>query len=247
MEQPSECNAYPQRALVVGAQAVSLLGVASLLRDLKLAESCRLASTLEEALTEVAEFQPGLIVLDGSNPRNWTSRLRELLLQEYPHIPLLVTSSQCEAVAALHLISSGVRGYFSKCLPLDEFAVAVRTVAEGGVYVPQSLRGSRVFRSVFDGDRTYIDQMRALSPREAEVFTCLAQAMSTAECAEALGISVKTVETHRVHLKEKLGFLLAEDLVDFAREWAAAQTLLSNLPDSFGCTKSPATTLGPVA
>ena len=183
------------------------------------------AEEVDEAIIALSGFHPTLVLLDFSDPKSNASALAAELLSADPDLEILIISDHGDALHALAALRAGARGFFVKSQPLAELDHAIRVVGAGEIYIPERLRRSRVFRSLLESDPTCMEQMAALSRREADVFDCLAKGMTTMQASEALQVSVKTIETHRIHLKEKLGFNLAEDLVEFAKEWVAAEGL----------------------
>lgn len=101
----------------------------------------------------------------------------------------------------------------------------MRQVLEGRIFVSPRLNEKLIFkavRSLESGSASPIDQ---LSDRELEVLELLGRRHSTKSVAELLNLSVKTIETHRAHIKEKLGFKEANDMIRFASDWVSQQEL----------------------
>jgi DNA-binding NarL/FixJ family response regulator len=119
-------------------------------------------------------------------------------------------------------LSAGARGYVMKHEPPSVLLDAVRTVLEGRVAVSESLR-ERMLESMVGGRREG-DPVSRLSDRELEVFRQIGKGCGSAEIAEALGLSVKTVNAYRDHIKNKLNLTTASDLRKYAVEWTAGTT-----------------------
>ncbi|MFZ4767916.1 MAG: response regulator transcription factor, partial [Roseimicrobium sp.] len=102
---------------------------------------------------------------------------------------------------------------------LEHVVEALRRVLEGGHYLTPALNQRLVIRSVPGSpDATTVSAVNKLSEREKEVMSMLGKGMSTREIANIFGLSVKTIETHRLHIKEKLGMHDSVELVRFAIE-----------------------------
>jgi DNA-binding NarL/FixJ family response regulator len=101
---------------------------------------------------------------------------------------------------------------------LEHIAPAIRKVAAGDIYVTPRFRDRLVFQAIqsLEGMGSPVDP---LSDRELEVLRFLGKGLGTRDIARTLHLSVKTIETHRAHIKEKLGFKEAAEMIRFAIDW----------------------------
>jgi DNA-binding NarL/FixJ family response regulator len=143
---------------------------------------------------------------------------------EQPALAFLVLSMHDETYFALRALRAGARGYVMKAEAPSEILAALRKIRKGELYVSPRLGDRLIFRaiqSLEEGMGTLVDRF---SDRELEVFQLLGKGLGTREIAETLHLSAKTVETHRAHLKEKLGCKGANEVVRFAIDWVTKET-----------------------
>lgn len=171
------------------------------------------ASSAEEAFEVSADLDYDLAVVDlslpGTNGLELIKRLRSL----DPDVKVLVVSAHDEALYAERAIRAGARGYLMKNETARQFVTAVRTVLDGELYVSESLR-SRLLENRFAHASEPTPAISRLTDRQLEVFEHFGRGLSTREVAEAMGIGLKTVESHRANMKGKLG---VETAAEFAR------------------------------
>lgn len=137
-------------------------------------------------------------------------------------LPVLIFSMHDEAVFAPRAIRCGASGYVTKLEPTEVVLEALRQVLAGRMWVSQVV-SDRLLRSLAarsgSTPRSPESPMEVLTDRELEVFGLFGSGLGTKEIAVRLGLSAKTVETHRAHLKEKLGFERSSELLVAAARW----------------------------
>jgi two-component system, NarL family, response regulator NreC len=159
--------------------------------------------------------QPDVIVMDLNLPGiDGVSAMRELL-QRAPQSKVLMLSMYTDEIHAARALAAGASGYAMKTQSPDDLIEGVRTVARGERYLPRSLSPALldVHRRAAARDG---GPLACLSPREREIFGLLVRGLSNRSIAQQLCISVKTVETHRTHIHEKLGVHSIAQLIHFA-------------------------------
>ncbi|MBB6671763.1 response regulator transcription factor [Cohnella nanjingensis] len=206
------------RILVVDDHAVVRSGL-QLLLDGKMGMTVvGEAADGDEALARAAELLPDVVLMDLSMPHGKdgltaTAELKKLL----PDAAVLVLTMHDDEGYLFRAIQAGASGYILKSAPHEELLSAIRHIAEGQAY----LSPAATKRLMSD----YLDKMRggelvgtyeSLSEREKEILAKVAQGYANREIAEQLFISVKTVETHKSNLMEKLNLRTRPDLVKFA-------------------------------
>jgi len=119
-----------------------------------------------------------------------------------------------ESVYAFRALRAGAAGYIMKAEATEKLLTAVRQVLEGGVYLIDRMQKRVLGR--MGGQAEVAQPLDELSDRELEVLRLMGQALSTRQIAQELHLSVKTIESHRAHLKEKLQLKTGADLIQYA-------------------------------
>ncbi len=174
------------------------------------------AKTLEELQETLRQVEPDLLVLDVYLQNRCVFDPLRQYLRTHLHVRTLVISGHEQDFYTQYSRKIGAQGFISKSEPLDEFKKAFVRVARGE---ESWCRESRSGEDRSDRIDHYAERLRALTIREMEVFRLIGKWRNTEEIAGELGISSKTVEIHRIHIKQKLGFNAAGDLLHFAVEW----------------------------
>ena len=184
---------------------------------------CGTCGTAEEALTAVGKLRPDIVVTDWNLPGKSGLELLKDLTALHPGLAVLVLSMHDEEIYAERCLHAGARGYVMKNEGPEKLVAGIRSVLAGGIHV--SARTSARIVASFSGQRTRekASPLGGLTDREFEVFQWIGGGLSTQAIADRLHISVKTIETHRIHLKRKLGLATAAELVAYAARWVAAK------------------------
>ncbi len=209
------------RVLIVDDHPIFRQGIGQLLRNVPGVTICGEAENAQGALDAVRRLRPEVLLLDVSMPGTNGIELIKLLLAEQPRLRILVLSMYEESLYALRALRAGAKGYVMKQQAMEQVLAALRKVISGGVYVSPAFAERLVFKAIQGSDGDLGSPVEKLSDRELEVLQLFGRGKSTREVAETLHLSVKTIETHRAHIKEKLGFKRADEMVRFALEWAA--------------------------
>ena len=202
------------RVLLVDDHALVRAGMKSLLRDIEGVEVVGEAADGAEALALAERERPDAVLLDiamkGMNGLDTAQRLREL----HPGIKVLILSMHSSEEYVLQALRAGAVAYLIKDSATAELELALRSVMRGETYLSPAIS-----RQVVEG---YVQRMGAgaaddpLTPRQREVLKRIAEGRSTKEIAFELGLSVKTVETHRAQVMERLGIREVAGLVRYA-------------------------------
>jgi len=138
-------------------------------------------------------------------------------------LPILVLSMHDEALYAERVLRAGARGYIMKQEGTDKLVSAIRTVLRGDIYVSEKMASRMLGKLVGGSGDAGSSPLQRLSDRELEVFELLGHGQSTREVAERLCVSIKTIESHREHIKEKLQLKNANELVQHATQWVMTE------------------------
>ena len=173
------------------------------------------AGTAREAIFEARSTKPDVILLDVVMPEQSGLEAIPTLLHEHPEVKILVLSMQDDPQYVREAFAAGASGYVLKEAADTEVVAAVREVAAGGRYVNPEL-GARLVAA--DAEAAKRADEDPLSDREREVLRLLALGHTNQEIAKQLYISVRTAETHRAHIMQKLRLQTRADLVAYALE-----------------------------
>jgi DNA-binding NarL/FixJ family response regulator len=177
------------------------------------------AANGEEVLPKARELKPDVVVMDLCMPKLNGLQATERLQAACPEIKVVALTANEDESYLCQLCKAGAVGYVLKRSAGEELVAAINTVAQGGVHFEPSLAGKALARQLGGGRG---DQGAAeLSEREKEVLISLAWGYSNKEIAGQLTLSVKTVETYKVRIGEKLGLRSRTEMVQYAlrRGW----------------------------
>ncbi len=169
------------------------------------------------ALLRVArESKPDLIVVDATLARDSSLSAIEELRADVPQCSVLVFSGRDEARAVRRALRAGAVGYLLKSGSNDEILGAARLIASGKSYLSPNI-SDHLVNAILEEDESE-NALSGLTRREREVLRLVAEGYSSREIAGNLGVSAKTIETHRSRLMSKLGIHKTSKLVRFAFE-----------------------------
>jgi DNA-binding NarL/FixJ family response regulator len=166
-------------------------------------------------IEQVAAARPDVVLLDVTMPGAAFVTLLRNLKRNYPHIALLVLSVHPEDQYAVRAFRAGASGYLSKERSPELLIAAIRRVAQGGRYVPESVAEQLVARLGSNGGA---ERHEALSDREYEVLCLFGAGKTIKQIAADLGLSPKTVSTFRARILQKMGLRTTAELVRYAVE-----------------------------
>ena len=186
-------------------------------RDL---EVCGEAADMTEALRLVADTQPDLAVVDISLKTGNGIDLIKRIKDRSDRVRMLVWSMHSESLYAERALRAGALGYVNKDQATDKIIEAIRRVLEGKVYLSDAMAEKMLHRAVGGGQKEVTrSPLDVLADRELEVFRLIGEGVKTAEIAERLHLSVKTVETYRDRIRQKLDLRDGTELVRHAVQW----------------------------
>lgn len=214
-----------RRVLIVDDHPIVRQGLRSLIDQEDDLHVCGEAGSAGEALKALTPMKPDLLLVDismkGPDGLELTKSVRAL----HPDLPILIVSMHDESLYAERVLRAGANGYIMKEEVAQNVVKATRKVLSGDIYISDRMR-QKVLRGVA-GQRSNnaASSIERLSDRELEVFRLIGQGLGTRQIAEDLHLSVKTIETYRAHIKEKLGLNNATELVRQAVQWVEQQTI----------------------
>jgi DNA-binding NarL/FixJ family response regulator len=171
------------------------------------------------ALDLIEKTKPALAIVDLTLKQSHGLELIKDIRSRFPDLATLVVSMHDELLHAERVIRAGARGYITKQEATDKIMIAIRTVLGGNVYMSEKMAsriatgavGSRKGANTLPVDR--------LSDRELRVFELLGQGHNTRQIADDLHLDMRTIETYRARIKEKLDLKDANELLQYAIRW----------------------------
>ena len=172
------------------------------------------ATNGREAVDLVGALRPDIILMDVSMPMMNGLEAADLIRRKYPRTGVLVLSIYDNPEYVRGVVQSGARGYILKDISAAEMITAITSVANGGYYFSSAIGPTLVG----GGQSAPVEDPYGLTERERQVLTAIAMGQPNKEVAKNLGISVRTVESHRLNLREKVGCKNAAQLYRVAQE-----------------------------
>ena len=211
------------RVLIVDDHPIIRRGLTQFLVDTPDIEVCGGAESVVDALQQVEATRPDLVLVDITLRDSHGVELIQLL-KDGPHtVKMLVWSMFDEKLYAERVLRAGASGYINKQEPMKKVLEAMRQVLRGDVYLspPMTIAVLRHVGKVVTLDE---NPVHGLTNRELEVFEMLGKGMTTKQIAGELGLSCKTVETHREKIKTRLNICNATQLTQRAVQWVLERT-----------------------
>jgi len=212
-------DANKKKILIVEDHPIVRRGFASLINHEPDLLVCGDAEDVHGALEAIDRCQPDLVLIDIFLKDSSGIDLIKTLQERCKGLPVLVVSMHEESLYADRVIRAGAMGYVMKREAEQTIVTAIRRILEGRVYLSDRMQ-ERVLLS-YSGRRTEAARspLEALSDRELEIFERLGHGQSIRKIAEDLHLSVKTVDAHRAHIKEKLALESSTEVLQHAVRW----------------------------
>jgi DNA-binding NarL/FixJ family response regulator len=172
-----------------------------------------------KAFEAVGSVKPNILVVDISLKSGSGLELIKNVKATYPHLPTLVLSMHDELLYAERALRAGARGYIMKQEAIDKVLVAIRRVLAGELFLSEQMNRRMLHQFVGGPPQLPQSPVERLSDRELEVFRLIGSGRTTRQMADELHLSVKTVETHRAHIMDKMKIATANELALRAFQW----------------------------
>jgi len=213
-----------KRIFMVDDHPVMRLGLCQLIQAEPDLEVCGEANTAKEAMDYFQENSADLAILDIALPDKDGVELLKDLRAMQEDLTALIVSMHDENLYAERVLRAGAKGYIMKQEAPGSLIQAIRTALSGGVFVSPNV-AARIVQNYATSGGAPQSPVGRLTDRELEVFRLIGQGFSSREIAGKLNISVRTVDAHRAHIKEKLGLRDATELMHRAVNWVATGKL----------------------
>ncbi|MDF2377988.1 MAG: response regulator transcription factor [Verrucomicrobiales bacterium] len=208
--------------VIVDDHPVMRMGLIQLLTSTGEFEVCGEAGSAREGSELLENLEHvDLVIVDMALPdKNGIEFIKDLKAMDET-IKCLVVSSHDENVYAERVLRAGARGYVMKNQAPKLLVDAVRQVVNGGVFVCEDMMAKMMASIAGLGSRSSVS---ALTDRELEIFRMIGEGKTTREIAGILNINIRTVDTHRTHIKDKMGLRDAAEVTYRAIQWAESQS-----------------------
>ncbi len=183
---------------------------------------CGEAEDSAGAISGIEKTRPDVVLVDISLKNESGLELVKNLESQFPLVALIVLSMHDEVLYAERALRAGARGYVKKRESTKSVLASIRRVLEGGVYVSERVVNSMARRFSSSSKAAESSPVERLSDRELEIFRLLGQGRTTAQIAEDLHLSLKTVQAYCARAKEKFGVSSLGELLRAAIRWEDA-------------------------
>jgi len=210
------------KVLVIDDHPIIRMGLMELIDREPDMISCGQASDAAEALEAIEHLQPDVAIVDLKLKDSSGLELIKDIRVRFPTLLMLVLSMSDESLYAERVLHAGARGYVMKEIAADDVIDAIRRVLAGEVYLSKRM-SAKLLSKMVGGRNVPASPLETLSDRELQVFELIGQGQGTRNIAETLCLSIKTIETYRAHIKEKLHLANAAELVQRAVQWVQSK------------------------
>jgi DNA-binding NarL/FixJ family response regulator len=213
-----------KRVLIVDDHPIVRQGLKGLISQAPDLVVCGEAETIFDALKAIEQLKPDVAVVDISlnKGESGVDLIKDIRIR-YPDLPVLTLSMYDEAIYAERVLRAGGRGYVTKDEAAEHVLQAIRQVLKGQIFLSERMSAKMLSKLV--GGRTEAAGLSVdrLSDRELQIFELIGRGMSTRMIAETLHLSIKTIESHRANIKEKLQVDNTTELLQQAIHWLQSQ------------------------
>jgi DNA-binding NarL/FixJ family response regulator len=177
---------------------------------------CGEAETRDALQAALDDPHPDVLICDISSKSGDGIDLVRYARAHHPQLRILVLSALDELLYAERMLAAGANGYITKDSSTDEFLASMRCVLDGHIYVSETIRRNMLRRYAGRMSAKSADPIDRLSNRELQVLRMIGKGLTSRQTAQALHLSVKTVESHRHSIKRKLNLSTATQLMRYA-------------------------------
>jgi two-component system, NarL family, response regulator NreC len=210
------------KVLIIDEYPLFCIGLSSLIKLIPGYSVVGEAATIADAMKIAEKEKPNLAIMEIHLGNENGMELIPLLKAKCPGIFILVMSMHNERYYSERVLRMGAQGYIMKNAQAGDVKNAINTVISGKVYLSENER-ERIFEAItgenYRGMKDWANSMRKLSDRELQVFSLIGKGYGTIEIASRLGLSTKTIDTHKEHIKIKLHCNTSQELRQIAIEW----------------------------
>ncbi|MEJ5316491.1 MAG: response regulator transcription factor [Tenuifilum sp.] len=194
-------------------------GIRSLLTNLPNIEVVAESDCAKTMLSQIEGAKPDVLLVDISLPEMSGIELAKVVTTSYPGTKVIILSMHTEQEYIFNSLRNGAKGYLHKSISREELVEAIEQVYGGSEYFSKEVSGiilKSYLRQIKNPERVEEYEDKKLTPREMEILRMVAQGYSNQLIADKLFISVRTVESHKNHIMQKLELTTTVDLVKYA-------------------------------
>jgi DNA-binding NarL/FixJ family response regulator len=219
----NKTNEKKIQVLIVDDHPVIRDGLVAIINHEQDLNVCGQAEDAYTAQKAIDELKPDIVVTDISLKSSDGIELTKNIKAGHPALPVIILSVHDESLYAERALLAGAKAYLMKDKVSENIIKAIRTVLNGEIYVSDAIL--KKFLHKVAGNRTGTGKtpIETLSDREFEVFRLIGEGLKASQIAKQLHLSIKTIETYRTRLKEKLGLVSASELLKYSIRWAKSQ------------------------
>ena len=210
----TSANVNPTRVLLADDHALVRAGIRALIGELEGVEVIAEAADGRDALRLIEELQPDIVLLDIAMPGLSGLEVLSEIATRFPSVRTIILSVHEAGAYASEALTVGAAGYLPKSAASTELREAIETVARGETYVSGEVARKTLLEQAKETEQSEL--LKRITPRQREILTLIAEGNTMRDIAGALDISVKTVESHRAQLMERLDIHEVAGLVRFA-------------------------------
>ncbi len=207
------------RIVVVDDHGIVRFGCAQLINQDPLLEVCGMASSEQEGFEMIKRERPDLALVDLSLKNGDGIDLIKSLVTHVPATKILVISAHDESLFAHRVLAVGALGFVNKQEAPGNLTNAIHAILRGEFFFSESVTKHLIRDRLGNTKPNKVNGIERLTNRELQVFEQIGNGRSTRQIAEALFLSVKTIERHKENIKQKLGIQHATQLVQHATQW----------------------------
>jgi len=222
-KQQSETSESKTKIVIVDDHPIVRQGLAELINHEDDLVVCGQAEEAPEAMGVIKAVKPDMVIVDILLKETSGMELIKDIKARYPNLAVLALSMHDESLYAERALRAGAKGYIMKAEATEKVIGAIRKILSGYIYLSEPMAAKLIHKLV--GGRTEVgaSAIDRLSDRELEVFRLIGQGYGTRQIAEKLHLSIKTIETYRAHIKEKLNLADTAELLQYAIRWVHSQ------------------------
>ncbi len=218
-KQADKADENKSNILLVDDHPIVRQGLAELVNQQTDLAVCGQAEDAYQAMKAVKELKPDMAIVDISLKETSGMELIKDLNSQYPDLPVLALSMHDESLYAERALRAGARGYIMKDEATEKVIMAIHKILRGEIYISDKMATKMMRKLVGSSTEVNTSPVDRLSDRELEVFQLIGKGFGTRQISERLFLSIKTIETYRAHIKEKLHLADSAEMLRYAIQW----------------------------